>query len=185
MKLLHCIALLGSCAALSSTGAQAAACDTQSVAALETMVSGSGTLCVTSDGLFGRLRVEHLTPGDAYTVWWVYFNDPASCVVPNECGPVDFEGDDPVSVFGRMDSIVAPASGIAQLSGKIRGMRPTPGSQVWFLVFGHGGADYSDGRRLARQLLTPEDPNVGAPHLGNWIDGPLGAPAAVASFDIN
>ena len=39
------------------------------------------------------------------------------------------------------------------------------------LVFGHGAADITDGRRLARQLLTPEDPSIGAPHLGVSPDG--------------
>ena len=42
---------------------------------------------------------------------------------------------------------------------------------VWFLVFGHGAADMTDGRRLARQLLTPEDPSIGTPHLGVTPDG--------------
>jgi len=39
-------------------------------------------------------------------------------------------------------------------------------------VNGHGEADFSDGRKLARQLMTPEDPDLGAPHLGNHVDGP-------------
>lgn len=45
-------------------------------------------------------------------------------------------------------------------------------------MFGHGAADTNDKRQLARQLLTPEDPGAGVPHLG--IEGrPFGYPAGV------
>ena len=47
-------------------------------------------------------------------------------------------------------------------------------------MFGHGAADLEDRTHLARQLLTPEDPLAGKPHLGNDVDGPLGTPVAVS-----
>jgi len=57
-------------------------------------------------------------------------------------------------------------------------MKPSSGSQIWLLMFGHGAADFSDGRHLARQLLTPEDPLAGAPYLG-IVGGPTGFPVAI------
>jgi hypothetical protein len=66
----------------------------------------------------------------------------------------------------------------------VRDLRPSKGAQIWLLVFGHGPADTADRSHLARQLLTPEDPAVGAPHLGNVVDGERGRPAAVAVFTI-
>lgn len=53
------------------------------------------------------------------------------------------------------------------------------------LIFGHGPAKTGDGRELARQLLTPEDPDSGAPHLG--IDGTQfmnSYPSSVVVIDI-
>lgn len=68
-------------------------------------------------------------------------------------------------------------------SNSLRDFTPAAGSQVWMFIFGRGPADTSDRRQLARQLLTPEDPGSGAPHLG--IEGrPFGNPAGVVVFDI-
>ncbi len=135
--------------------------------------AGEGLLCVRNRGLKGTLRIEGLVPGNAYTVWWIYIDDPSSCVGNEfgDCGVADFYGVDPVIVLGRMDSGIAPRSGKMHFSDTIDGMQPSEGSQVWFLVFGHGAADMTDGRRLARQLLTPEDPSIGTPHLGVTPDG--------------
>ncbi len=149
--------------------------------------SGHSELCLTRRGISGRLKVTDLVPGDAYTVWWIYFDDPSKCQTPFQCSDVDFEPGmpdaDPVAVFGRMDSGIAPRKGRLRFGDFLNGMQPTSGSQVWFLIFGHGEAAYDDGRALARQLLTPEDPLAGAPHLG--IQGnPAGFPVGVAVFAI-
>lgn len=148
-----------------------------------------------------------LAPGNAYTVWWVYIDDPASCanfplpspdVIPfpetedyaGPCGLADFFTPDPseeflnpLAVFGRMDSVIAAHKRKTRFAGDLRGFTPSSGSQVWMFLFGHGPADESDKRQLARQLLTPEDPSSGVPHLG--IEGrPHGYPAGVVVFDI-
>ena len=165
-------------------------------------LSGRGTVCATPLGLWSTMSVRGLTPGNAYTVWWVYIDDPASCanfplpapdVVPfpepadyaGPCGLADFFTMDasgqylnPLAVFGRMDSVVAGKRHRTRFAGDLRSFVPSPGSQVWLFIFGHGAADNSDKRQLARQLLTPEDPGTGAPHLG--IEGsPFGYPAGV------
>lgn len=163
----------------------ASPCPTTEIVALGTPADGHARLCVNSRGLQASMDVRGLLPGDAYTVWWVYFDDPAACESAFECGLPDFAGDNPLAVFGRMDGAVIDGRGREMFSGRLRDFAPSPGSQVWLLVFGHGAADRLDNRHLARQLLTPEDPHAGIPHLGNEVDGPLGFPAAVAVFSID
>ncbi|MEO1037116.1 MAG: hypothetical protein AAFX44_16285 [Pseudomonadota bacterium] len=168
-----------------------------------TELSGRGSICSTPYGVWSSLAVRGLTPGNAYTVWWVYVDQPQHCAatpltpenssVPfpepvgyaGPCGIADFFTPDesgvflnPLAVFGRMDSVVAHSSRRTFFRDDVRDFVPAPGSQLWLFVFGHGPADTTDKRQLARQLLTPEDPGSGAPHLG--IEGrPFGYPAAV------
>jgi hypothetical protein len=160
-----------------------------SIPLVELEVAGDGELCVLRDRVQGELIIRNLVPGNAYTVWLVYFDDPVQCtggtVLPvplaaSSCDLFDFEGVKPLAVFGRMASGVATQNGRLNLSGRLGGMRPSSGSEFWMLVFGHGPA--ATGAALARQLLTPEDPNAGAPHLGNIEDGLLGYPIASAVF---
>ena len=170
-------------------------------------IRGRGLFCATPFGLWSTLRTKDLTPGNAYTVWWVYIDNPAACAamplpspdaIPfpeptsyaGPCGLADFFTPqpgtdilDPLAVFGRMDSVIAKYRRITRFSGNVKDFTPSSGSQVWLFVFGHGPADHSDKRQLARQLLTPEDPGSGAPHLG--IEGRLfGYPAAVVVFEL-
>ncbi len=149
-------------------------------------VEGHAKLCIGRGGVSGRMDVENLQRSHAYTVWFIYFDDPSQCVGggPGVCGDADFGGDKPLGVFGRFDSAVGSARGEEEFEGRVRGLRLRKGSQVWLLIFGHGPADKTDGSHLARQLLTPEDPFAGAPHLGNVVDGPLGHPTAIAVFNI-
>ncbi|MEM7277502.1 MAG: hypothetical protein AAF385_05185 [Pseudomonadota bacterium] len=189
-------------------------CDKQSVISFwEENVGGSelqgkSGLCSTPFGVFSSMSITGLTPGSAYTVWWVYIDKPEECVnfplTPDNsdlpfpepiayggaCGLADFFTPDesgeflnPLVVFGRMDSAIASNKRRTLFTGDIRNFTPAPGSQVWLFAFGHGPADESDTRQLARQLLTPEDPLSGAPHLG--IAGrPFGYPAAVSVFNM-
>ena len=170
-------------------------------------VEGRGMVCETPFGLWSTITARGLTPGNAYTVWWVYIDEPGKCagqplpspeVIPfpeppgyaGQCGLADFFTTDesgeflnPLAVFGRMDAAIARSHGRTRFAGDFRHFEPRPGSQVWMFIFGHGPADTSDKRQLARQLLTPEDPGTGAPHLG--IEGrPFGYPAGVVVIDI-
>ena len=170
-------------------------------------LSGRGNVCATPLGLWSTMRVTGLTPGNAYTVWWIYIDDPDSCAnfplttenapIPfdepvgyaGRCGFADFFTPDesgeflnPLVVFGRMDSVVAGTRPATRFAGDLRSFDPSPGSQVWMLIFGHGPAA-DDKRQLARQLLTPEDPGSGVPHLG--IEGrPFGFPAGVVVIEV-
>jgi hypothetical protein len=166
------------------------------------ILSGRGRVCVTPWGLHSSMTVRGLPAGSAYTVWWVYIDDTTLCqgtLAPFEpegyagpCGFKDFfdfaatppeNPANPLVVFGRMDSAIPRRNGRTRFSGSLRGMKPSSGSQVWLLLFGHGPAALNDGQQLARQLLTPEDPASGAPHLG--IEGTMNAyPSSVVVIDL-
>jgi len=145
----------------------------------ESGATGSGNMCATPGGLKAQMSVEGLIPGNSYTVWWVYFdnqvNNESQCVggfpFVGACGFGDFGGDNPVAVFGLLGSVVAADSGKAHFGDQLNGMQISSGSEVWLLMFGHGEADMEDNRQLARQLLTPEDPTAGFPHLGVAANG--------------
>ena len=163
---------------------------------LEPDIVGEATLCINDRGVHtgvsGDIEAKHLQPSHAYTVWFFYWDDPSQCETPFMCGSaLDFFGDAtqqppvlPLVVFGRFDSAVGPADGEEDFEGRVRGLRLSRGSLVWLLIVGHGEVDANDPSHRARQLLTPEDPNAGAPHLGNVVDGFRGPPAAIAIFQL-
>ena len=130
--------------------------------------------------------------GDAYTVWWVYFDNPSLCTHGGAgvCGDSDFApseagGGTPLGVFGRFGSAIAPRNGKVHITGTWGGMQPSSDAELWLLMLGHGAANDGDGRHLARQLLTPEDPAAGAPHLGNAVDGTGFTPVAITVYIVD
>jgi hypothetical protein len=161
-----------------------------------TSIQGKAFLCIDSKGVRVELRARALTHRHAYTVWLFYTDDPSQCATPGQCGPgdsgpldqcegpLDLRSFDPLSVVGRLDSAVAPRNGKMTLAGRVGGMRLSSGSQVLLFLAGHGRANASDNRARARQLLTPEDPVLGAPQLGNCVDGQGVEEALLALFTI-
>lgn len=151
-------------------------------------ITGQGTLCQSPEGVRGQLRARGLTPGDAYTIWWIYIDRPDLCV-PDFTAPPGFECDfsffqndgDPLAVIGRMDSGIAPENGRMVFRDTIAGMQMSSGAIMMLFINAHGSAS-EDGRALARQLLTPEDPFFGTPHHG--IDGGNLALPAALSFHV-
>jgi hypothetical protein len=143
-------------------------------------VYGSGSVSFNRHIVHADVRLENLVPGDAYTIWFAYLDHPENCQV-QKCGDADFVGDDPVGVFGRMDAVIAGRSGRATFSGNFRNLKLSHHSMVWLIVFGHGKAS-SDHRFLARQLLTPQAPVLGAPGLGTVADGAVGVGKGVVKL---
>lgn len=141
-------------------------------------VAGNARLCLSADGVRVRMSVHNLVPGRAYTVWFVYFDDPSKCITApgtvNPCGPPDLTkpvpsatdpNAAPAGVFGRMDSAVADEDGEARFSAYLQDFHVSPGSHVHLGIFVHDPA--SDNNQVrARQLLTPENPHLGFPGLG-------------------
>jgi hypothetical protein len=172
-------------------------CKKESIVALgDTPIQGDAFLCIDATGVRARLHAKGLEYGDAYTIWFFYIDDPSQCATPGQCapgdaappgqceGPLDLRGFNPVEVIGRLDSAVAPHSGKVTFAGRVGGLRLSSGSQVLLFIAGHGRANASDNLARARQLLAPEDPALGAPQLGNCVDGARSVSAGIAIFTI-
>ena len=148
-----------------------AGCQRQPITALQETVQGNGFLCSLPGDVTAGLEVSGLTPGDAYTFWFIYIPDGTTCGADQAtCFGASAAGGqqnaEPAEAFGRLSDVIAPKNGKAILFGDVPGLRLSKGSQVWLLLKGHGPANTSDNLARARQLLTPEDPTVGAPNLG-------------------
>ena len=140
-------------------------------------------MCISASGVRTHINAQNLTPGNPYTVWFVYFDNPMNCLNPGHCTPADTTTPlaDPEGVLGRYDSLIATSSR-ATFSGHV-GVVPSSGSVITMAIFGHGSLS-ADGHIRARQLLTPQDPSLGAPGLGTSSDGTEGGPVAHAVFVI-
>jgi hypothetical protein len=154
-------------------------------------ITGDASLCVDEGAVGASMHVEGLTPGNAYTVWFVVFDNPANCGnyaggTPGVCTSADatLPSANPEAVFGRMDGLIAEDSGRARLAGRYRNLRLSHGAIVWLLMFGHGPAVTTDNRERARQLLTPQKPALGPPGLGATGDTMQGAGVALAVFNV-
>src|SRR5579863_1775108 len=154
-------------------------------------ITGDANLCVDEERVTASTHVEGLTPGDAYTVWFVVFDNPANCGKYVGGSPGICKSNDatmpfasPEAVFGRMDGLIAENGGKARLAGHFRDLRLSHGAIVWLLMFGHGPASTTDNRELARQLLTPQKVALGAPGLGASGDTIQAGGVALAVFNI-
>lgn len=178
-----------------ATAGGAHGCKKVAITELETPVEGNAFLCSDAHGVRAWLYGKGFEPGHAYTVWLFYIDDPLTCAKPGQCeagdaappgqceGPLDLRGYKSVETVGRLDSAVAPRHGALYFAGQVRGMRLSRGSQVVLFIGSHGMAE-SDNLARARQLLTPEDPALGAPQLGNCVDGLKSGFGAIAIFNI-
>lgn len=72
-------------------------------------------------GVNAWLQTNSLTPGNAYTLWVVVFNDPSECIVPNECRLADVAENDPAVGVDLLigSGLVAGASGRATFTGRV------------------------------------------------------------------
>jgi hypothetical protein len=72
------------------TRAAATHCETNVYDATTLDVTGTATLLRNDKKISMTFQAENLTPGNAYTIWWVIWNNPAECATPNACDVVDF-----------------------------------------------------------------------------------------------
>jgi len=147
-------------------------------------VSGGALLVVNKGGAHVLIQAENLTPGNAYTVWFVYFDDTSKCVTPNHCADVDLTmpAGAPEGVFGRMASAIAGPDGELTFQATLPDFEVSAGSAVHLALFSHGPANTTDLQERARQLLTPEAPALGEPGLG--VGTQKGFLVGLAIFDI-
>ena len=52
-------------------------------------VVGTAALQRGYNDVYVKIKTSDLEPGDAVTVWWVFFNYPENCEIPYECAAVD------------------------------------------------------------------------------------------------
>jgi hypothetical protein len=160
-------------------------------------MSGQASVCYGESGVQVRISAKALRPEQAYTVWFVYFDDPAKCIyapgAESPCGPPDLTKPlpdstnpdaAPAGVFGRMDSAVADQFGTARFSARLQDFHFSPGSHVHLVIFNHGAAS-SDNYARARQLLTPEAPGLGSPGLGLGTQKGFMAGGAIFHIPVN
>lgn len=154
-------------------------------------ITGSAELCIDDNHATVSEWAEKLIPDHAYTTWFAYIDDPTQCGnyaggTPGVCADQDgfLPTESPAVVFGRMDAAIAGENGRLHFTGEFRDLRFSRGSMVWIIMFEHGPASSTDNRYLARQLLTPQLPVLGAPGLGAPVDGNVGHPVALAVFNI-
>ena len=76
-------------------------------------LDGTTTLLRTNNKISMTLRVGGLTPGNAYTIWWVVWNNPENCKTPFVCIESDFDNFESVGV-----DVLYAAGHIAGASGK-------------------------------------------------------------------
>ncbi len=157
-----------------------------------TTIQGSAELCIDRNNATVSERTENLTPGNAYTTWFAYIDDPTQCGnydggTPGICADPDavLPAGSPTVVFGRMDGAIAGENGRLHMTGNFHDLRFSHGSIVWIIMFQHGPASATDNRFLARQLLTPQLPVLGPPGLGAPEDGNVGHGVALAVFKID
>ncbi len=148
-------------------------------------VSGGALLVVNKEGARVLMQAENLTPGNAYTVWFVYFDDASKCVTPNHCAPVDLTmpAGAPEGVFGRMAGAIAGPDGELTFQASLPDFEVSAGSAVHLALFSHGPANTTDLQERARQLLTPEAPALGEPGLG--LGTQKGFLVGVVIFDVS
>jgi hypothetical protein len=159
-------------------------------------ITGSATLCIDHGQATVSEWAENLLPGHVYTTWFAYIDDPTKCGnypggTPGVCADPDavLPAGSPTAVFSRMNGAIAGERGRLHMTGDFRDLRFSKGSAVWIIMFEHGPAGGPPGtpevnRYLARQLLTPQLPVLGAPGLGAPADGDVGHGVALAAFKI-
>jgi hypothetical protein len=146
---------------------------------------GDSSLVATGDGLSARLATSSLDAGDAVTMWWVVFNDPAECEAGmgalSQCGPADhLAGRGEVSVLHAAGRIV-DRDGTASYGAHLRvgdtrralegdGLTNLAGAEVVLVLRTHGP-------KIPGQV--PEQLRTFAGGCHDQSDVPDGAPEAL------
>ena len=147
---------------------------------LHSGIEGTAQLCIDPSSVQPILHIRGLRSGEVYTAWLAYFDRPSACFhIP--CGFHDLQGDDPPGGARPNRWRVAPESEDLELQANPRGLHPSTGAHVTLMVLSHGVRSELDGRTRARQLLTPQMFELGAPMAGalrertrGWLHAQVG-----------
>ena len=141
---------------------------------------GKSILTRTDTMITSTVEGANLTPGNAYTVWFVVFNNPAACT--GECGEDDiFDGDD-LNVEGVMaakigvgnaTANIAKADGTAEFGAVLRpGPYASTGHQLLFPAGLMGDALLLDGNTKGAEvhiIVQDHGQARGGPQLLNQL----------------
>lgn len=109
-------------------------------------VPGAGTLTRDEDGVEVRLTLAGLYKKSSYSVWWIVFNDPASCQHggPGVCGPTD------IDAVANAGGFLTGTDGTANMTGELE-VGPLPqglagfgeltdafGAEIHLIIQSHG-----------------------------------------------
>ena len=93
-------------------------------------VAGAQAKLTTNEsGATVQFQTSGLTPGNAYTVWWIIFNDPDECAEPG-CSDADFGNADAKPELTYATGHVIGGSGKGNFGAHLRAGEETPGG--WF-----------------------------------------------------
>ena len=114
---------------------------------------GTGSILVrTKEGVGMTLHTFGLVPGNVYTAWWIFFNNPKACI--DGCGGDDFDNPDVQAVALWGSGQIAGADGTADFGafravGDLTGLEPGNGTvglvnpfkaEIHLVVRSHGPA---------------------------------------------
>lgn len=100
-------------------------------------------------GVNVRLQTSALTPGHAYTLWVVPFNNPENCIVADACVLADVLANDPAVAVDLINGtgLVVGGSGTATFAARVKvgdlgirgiGLLDALGSEIHLVVRDHG-----------------------------------------------
>ncbi len=129
------LALLFCCIPLMAGGPPPSTTDT---VPLQLIPSGATTGCGgeshltrTDDSLFIVVESCDLVPGDAYTLWWVVFNDPTECA-SHPCTGFDFGNSLVGGSVGNASGNIAKSDGTMEFGGALRQDAGEDGHEILF-----------------------------------------------------
>lgn len=125
---------------------------------------GGSSLVRTNDGAYMSLNAFGLTPGEAVTAWWVFFNNPKKCAT-SPCSVADLQNPDAEPSLVYATGRIVGADGTANF-GAFRALGDTSGAvsgpgllnpfktEVHFVLRSHGPAAIENPEMLQQQLST-------------------------------
>ena len=141
---------------------------------------GKSILTRTDTMITSTVEAVNLTPGNAYTVWFVVFNNPAAC--SEECGEDDIFAGDGLNVEGVMaaqigvgnaTANIAKADGTAEFGAVLRpGPYADTGHQLLFPAGLDGDALLLDGNSMGAEvhiIVQDHGQARGGPQLLNQL----------------
>ena len=146
-------------------------------------VTGSSTLHRTNNGITVNYRSTELSPGYAYTLWWVIWNNPEDCGIPGECADTDFGSVEVEVLYGSGHVVGNNGVGnfsarlnVGDVSGSINalfGLPPAGGLQ--------SGNTLSAEVHLVLRSHGPAIPGLINEQIGSYVGG-CTDPFAIAPF---